>query len=325
VDIAVVLARLKDGFIESLMDTPIFQKVFITRVKEIMKRLQEEHFGIRFGMFLHFELRMTMANILRLTQAANKIYNRERDRYDPKVLFFDRYEGYAGRRVLVPRVAPPRGKLEKVIRSIEGTLNVQIAEDGRLSFVLLQELLKDLLLKDLGKLGAPPLVEFLDGKRSLYLAISFDATGFAAAQLTTVAIRNSWLPRSSQHLRVFGLGNCGDDRDGMVQLLGPNLAFINEIFHAKRVGRLVSISLDDNRVVKLDIDKGRAGRGSAPALRAYAERGLVLLPAGAGAVDDPEEAGDSGRDDRAFAHLREPDFREALPFVAQPAPRAASA
>jgi hypothetical protein len=141
-----------------------------------------------------------------------------------------------------------------VIRSIEGTLNVQVAEDGRLSFVLFRDLLIDVLLKDLGKLGAPPLVEFLDDKRSLYLAISFDATGFGAAQLTTIAVRNSWLPRSAQHLRVFGPGNCGDDRDGMVRLMGPNLAFINEIFHAKRAGHVVSIALDNDRVVKLDID-----------------------------------------------------------------------
>jgi hypothetical protein len=51
----------------------------------------------------------------------------------------------------------------------------------------------------------------------------------------------------------------------------------------------------------------------------------MLLPAGAGAADDPEEAGDGGRDDQAFAHLREPNFREALPYVAQPSPREASA
>jgi hypothetical protein len=160
-DMAAVLAELMEGrFIESLMDTPIFQKAFIARVNEPMKRLEEEHFGIQFGMFLHFEMPMTMPNILRLTQAASKTYNCELDRYESKVLYFDRFEGYAGRRVLVPRVAPPRGKLEKVIRSIEGTLNVQVAEDGRLSFVLFQDLLIDVLLKDLGKLGAPPLVEF---------------------------------------------------------------------------------------------------------------------------------------------------------------------
>jgi hypothetical protein len=77
-DMAAVLAELMEGrFIESLMDTPIFQKVFIARVNELMKLLEGEHFGIQFGMFLHFEMRVTMPNILRLTQAASKTYNRD--------------------------------------------------------------------------------------------------------------------------------------------------------------------------------------------------------------------------------------------------------
>jgi hypothetical protein len=156
----------------------------------------------------------------------------------------------------------------------------------------------------------------------------FDATGFGAAQLTTIAVCNPWLPRSAQHLRVFGLGNCGDDRDGMVRLMGPNLAFINEIFHAKRAGRLVSIALGNYRVVELDIELKvvldvAALRHCEHMLNAGwcccpREQGLRTIP-------KKQEAGDGGRDDQAFAHLREPDFREALPYVAQPSPREASA
>jgi hypothetical protein len=107
VDIAVVLNEFNDTYVESLMGTPIFQKVFIAQVQQLMQRLEKEHFGIAFGMFLHFEMRMTMDKILRLTQAASKVYIRARNRYEPKVLYFDRFEGCTGRRVLVPRIAPP--------------------------------------------------------------------------------------------------------------------------------------------------------------------------------------------------------------------------
>ena len=48
-------------------------------------------------------------------------------------------------------------------------------------------------------------------------------------------MRNPYLSRSAQHLRVFGLGNCSDDRAGSTRLLGPNLGTINEIIQYELV------------------------------------------------------------------------------------------
>jgi hypothetical protein len=48
-------------------------------------------------------------------------------------------------------------------------------------------------------------------------------------------MRNPYLSRSAQHLRVFGLGNCSDDRAGSTRLLGPNLGTINEAIQSEMV------------------------------------------------------------------------------------------
>ena len=48
-------------------------------------------------------------------------------------------------------------------------------------------------------------------------------------------MRNPYLSRSAQHLRVFGLGNCSDNRAGSTRLLGPNLGTINEIIQYELV------------------------------------------------------------------------------------------
>lgn len=87
-------------------------------------------------------------------------------------------------------------------------------------------------LKDCGKQSVPQLVSFLAGSAAglkLPIVIMLDATGYGNQQLNTIAIRNPYLSASSQQLRVFGLGNCSDDREGSTRLLGANLDYINAL------------------------------------------------------------------------------------------------
>ena len=44
-----------------------------------------------FGLYLHYEARLTFPKILSLTQAGAKKYNHHLDRYEPKVLMGHRY------------------------------------------------------------------------------------------------------------------------------------------------------------------------------------------------------------------------------------------
>ena len=96
-------------------------------------------------------------------------------------------------------------------------------ENGRLAFKSFEDMLNQLLQQDPGRGDMPPLPFFAGSAVELPIAISLDATGFGTQQFNTIAMRNLYMSRSAQHLRVFGLGNCSDDRGGSKCLLGPEL------------------------------------------------------------------------------------------------------
>ena len=84
-------------------------------------------------------------------------------------------------------------------------------------------------MQDPGKHGMPPISAFVDGKQELPMVVQLDATGFGSQQFNTIVVRNPYMSASAQQLRIFGVGNCGDDRGGSTRLLGPNLAEINSM------------------------------------------------------------------------------------------------
>ena len=51
-----------------------------------MKKLENESFGDTFGLFLYYEMHLTMDKVLRIVQAVCKSYNKETNHYEPKVL-----------------------------------------------------------------------------------------------------------------------------------------------------------------------------------------------------------------------------------------------
>ena len=99
--------------------------------------MEEREFGETFGLYLHYEMRLTFDKILRMVQAACKKYKHASDHYLSKPLLYNPYEsdrhGHA-KVVYVPRIAPPRNKRELLVRRIEAKCGVQSMENGRLAF-----------------------------------------------------------------------------------------------------------------------------------------------------------------------------------------------
>jgi hypothetical protein len=114
-----------------------------------MKKLETESYGATFGLFLYYEMHLPMDKVLQIVQAACKTYNSKTNRYEPKVLYYDKYR--KGNIILVPRLAPPRSKVEPIVREIEAQLGVQSAEDGRLAFVSFTDTVQQLLKQDPGR------------------------------------------------------------------------------------------------------------------------------------------------------------------------------
>lgn len=71
-DIAKALSDMDTGLVQALLDTKPFFSIYFGRVGEMMKRLEKEHFGIEFGLMLHYDMRLTLPKIVQLTQAASK-------------------------------------------------------------------------------------------------------------------------------------------------------------------------------------------------------------------------------------------------------------
>lgn len=215
------------GWVEKLFETrPIFE-VFYTKVEDLMKHLELNEYGEMFGLYLHYELHLTLPKILSITQSASKVYDRVSDRFQSKVLLHHKFQKH--KVIKVPRVAPPTSKLQPRIRQIESLLGVEPAEDGRLAFKSITQVVQELLMHDPGRYNMPPLPFFAGGANKLPIVISLDATGYGNQQLCTIVLRNPYMSASAQQLHTFGVGNCSDDRDGATRLLGPNLAVINKM------------------------------------------------------------------------------------------------
>ena len=218
-DLAVVLNELK--LLTALFDTKSGFSIHFDKVEKLMVDVEKREFGNEFGLYLHYELHLTLAKILQLTQASCKSYHRVSDRYLPKVMLAHPWR--ADKAVNVPRLAPPRSKLEPLMKLIQEKLGVEAGEDGRLAFRDFGTVLQELCLQDPGIAGAmPPLPYFMGGVMELPIVIVFDATGFKSQQLNTIAVKNPYASQSANVLRIFGLGNCSDDHDGTSRLLGPN-------------------------------------------------------------------------------------------------------
>ena len=236
------------GWVRPLFESRPFFDVYFEKMKATVETLEKEEYGITFGLYLHYEARLTFSKLLAVSTAASKKYDHGIDRYKPKVLLGHKY--LKGVAINVPRVAPPISKLEPKVRAIEKCLGVEHGEDGTLAFVSFDTVMQEVLSRDTGRGDMPELPFFLGGHQKLPLVISWDATGYGSQQFNTIAVRNPYLSAAAQQLHTFALGNCDDGRDGTARLLGPNLEKINALIRLKEglnaSARTTEIGLADN-------------------------------------------------------------------------------
>ena len=136
-DLAAALGKLQ--LIEAVFDTKEIYTLHMAKVRELMKDLEKEKLGIEFGLFLHYELRIPIPQIVRITQAGSKTFHRyydyssmDRDgdeestqlaalpftgAYKSDVLLQNPF--LKNDSVSVPRIAPPRSILEPAMRRME--------------------------------------------------------------------------------------------------------------------------------------------------------------------------------------------------------------
>ena len=214
VDLAFVLAEL--GFLRDIVfETKEGFTLYMGEVRKLHTKLEQQDYGIRFGLYLHFEMKLTLANIQHVVEAGCKEYNRGSDRFKKIVWLANKFNKKDV--LMTPRIVPARSKLEPVIKEIGKTLGVTPSENGLLAFRSFDIVVQELMARDAGQLQIPTLLEFYGGLR-LPIVISRDATGKGSLQFTTAAARSPWMSKSAQRLHIFAFGNCGDDRGGTSRL-----------------------------------------------------------------------------------------------------------
>ena len=219
-DIAKALGLL--GWAAPLMEERELFDIHYQKTKDLMTKLEQEDFGVPFGLALRFDYHIAVHKVLHITQAASKKYSRVRDRHESKHLLMHKFlkpkdGGARGKEyysVKVPRIAPPASKLGPIIADIEKRIGVTAGENGRMAMRSLAVVVQELLFEDAGKWDMPSLPDFMGGVLELPYIISFDGTGYGSLGVNTIAVRNPYSPQSANRLRVFGIGNCGDDKNG---------------------------------------------------------------------------------------------------------------
>lgn len=123
-------------------------RIYFTAVQQLMIQLEEVEFGRDFGLIMHFDMHLTLSKILQLTKAACKKFNHAEKCYRSKVLLRDPWR--ADMVVHVPRLAPPRHKLEKDLKLVYEQLGIDWAEDGKVAFVSFHDVVQQLMMQDPG-------------------------------------------------------------------------------------------------------------------------------------------------------------------------------
>eukprot|EP00965_Chrysotila_dentata_P142401 4707961-Pleurochrysis_carterae.AAC.2 len=231
------------GYLDAIWGQRELNKIYSEELRCVMAELEREHFGERFGLHLHYEVHLTLAKIVEIAQAAGKTYDPVLNAHQPKKLHIDKH--CPSNFINFPRLAPPRSRLEPLIKAASEALGLQVAENGRISFLPLQDVVGELLSHDPGKQAMPLLSDLVDLHVPVPTVTSWDATGFGKLKLRAIVVNNPCTSQSAQNLRVFGPGMVDDNKDGTTRLLqDDNLVFLNRLLRSFNVRIRPSIVCD---------------------------------------------------------------------------------
>ena len=216
------------GLIDLLWGTKYFDIVYFDNVQTLLAEMEHDVFGIDFGLFLHLELHMTLDQITKLALVTQKAFDGKHYRFRSLM----RSEHRHSLEIRVPRITPLRGDLEPVIKELKASTGFDLAENGRISWRPVMPLISAVLEEDCGNFGMPELGYFLAGN-VLDLVVSQDATGFGSLSIATCVLNNPYTPHSAQNLRILGLGNVDDGKDGTTKLLQENRELLNRLIRTE--------------------------------------------------------------------------------------------
>ena len=218
----------KRGLLVQLFDTPDGADIYFERLQERINHISSVEYGMPLAMYMHYQLKIPIPQILHIDQAASKKFKEVDKRYESKILYSHPFK--KGVIIKVPRITPPYGKMVSATASINATLGIETGENGAVSHRHVKVAFEQMVETGVGKHGMPTLSTFAGGECDVPIVFQWDATGYKKQQLTTAAARNPYSPHSAELLEVWAVGNVGDDKGGSTKLMGEqNINTINEM------------------------------------------------------------------------------------------------
>ena len=206
------------GLIDELWKTDEFEFIYIDEVNTLHAFMQRDIFGVNFGMYLHFELGMTLHKINQLALVTHKYFDASRNAYITRHV-----EGGVRHFIGVPRITPARSELEPEIAARKEATGMQMSETGRVTLRPLLPVIGAMVAEESGR-GMFPTMAEIDSGTKVDLIMELDATGFGALQISSLCIGSPHLSESASKLRIMATGNCGDGRAGAMALMDENVA-----------------------------------------------------------------------------------------------------
>ena len=228
---ALAKALFKTGLLDAMWGSRWMDIVFIAAVEELHAEMERDIFGVRFGLYLHLEMHLTLPQIVEMSLVTSKVWNGKR--YGGRYVYESPGSSSRELKLRPIRITPTRCELEAELLERKAGTNLEMSEDGRVTSRPFLPQVGCLLAEDCGKNGMPPLSDFIDGSSVLDIKLSADATGFGALQLSLLTLGNVYSAQSAQTLRILGGGNCDDGRSGVLKLLGDNHAIVNQVIRTK--------------------------------------------------------------------------------------------
>ena len=223
-DLAYVLQQR--GLLEKLFDSPEGADIYFDRLQERISHIATSEYGMPLAMYMHYQLKIPIPTILTIDQAASKKFSPSENSYGAKILYSHPYR--SGVAIKVPRIVPAAGKMSAATSSINKRLDIEVGENGAVSYRSIKTAFEMMVTNGVGKHGMPELSAFVDGVINVPIVFQWDATGFKKQQLTTAALRNPHSPHSAELLEVWAVGNVSDDKGGSTKLMGKtNIDTIN--------------------------------------------------------------------------------------------------
>ena len=219
------------GLFDELWGSRWLDIIFVAAVNELNGEQERDVFGIRFGLYLHLEMHLTLPQIVDMAMVTLKLWDGKK--YGGRYVYESPGSSSRELKLRPIRITPSRADLEAELLERKAGTNLEMSDDGRVTSRPFLPQIGCLLAEDSGKNGMPDLDDFLSHRSVLDIKISADATGFGALQLSLITLGNVWSAQSAQTLRILGGGNCDDGKEGVKKLLGANHEVVNNVIRSK--------------------------------------------------------------------------------------------